>query len=101
MFEKDILRGHLAETGDGLPLRQIAWSDLVARLAAVRDLRDEMERIESASGGDFGQFSQLRCQANDEGKRPVNHNALSDGKSDGATGDEKAVIDAARGDREI
>jgi hypothetical protein len=84
MFEGKALHDQFAETGDGLALRELAWADLVARLAAARDLRRELDRAVGMPGGGFGQFTKLAWEAQDEGKRLVNRNALGAGKVDEA-----------------
>ena len=100
MYEGSILKDYLAETGDGLALRELAWNDLVARLAASRDLRGEFPGVPFVAGGGFEGFAQLRQEAGFEGKRGVNRNALVDGKIDKARGNDEAATDAAECDRE-
>ena len=100
MFERSILRDHLAETGDGLALRELAWADLVARLAATRELRGALARSQFLDGGGFELFAQVRQSAAYEGKRRVNRNALADGKIDGAKGTEQTADHAGQSDRE-
>lgn len=100
MFEGSILSGQLAETGDGLALRELAWADLVARLAATREVRAEFERMPAGPLGGFRQFSKVRENSESKGKRGVNRNALSDGKSDEAIEDAVIAKSAVKGDRE-
>lgn len=100
MFEGSILRDHLAETGDGLALRELAWADLVARLAATREIRGALAQANFSDGGSFDRFARVRQGAAFEGKRHVNRNALADGKTDAANGTEQAADDAASSDRE-
>ena len=100
MFEGNILSGHRAETGDGLALRELAWADLVARLAATREIRVEFERVLEGPQGGFRQFPKVRQCAEGKGKRVVNRNALSDGKYGEALDDETTATGAANGDRE-
>lgn len=88
-----------AETGDGLQLRELVWSELVARLAASSEGRAELERVAGVAGGSFGHFPKVTAQALCEGKYPVNRNALEHGKISEAHGGE-AVIEAVTGDRE-
>ena len=81
---------------DSSVLRQLRWTDLVARLAATRDLKREMERPCETG---FAGFSTALPELSEEEKRRVNHDALSDGKS----AEPKAVgvaNGAAQGDRE-
>ena len=84
MFEGKTLQHQFAETGDGLALREIAWADLVARLAVAKELRSEFDRTAGIAGGGFSQFAKLAARAEDKGKRAVNRNALGAGKSDAA-----------------
>ena len=100
MFEGTIASGHLAETGDGLALRELAWADLVARLAATREVRAEFERMPHGPLGGFRQFSKVRQSAEGKGKRAVNRNALSDGKFDEAIDDTVTANCVVEGDRE-
>lgn len=60
----------------GKNLRAFRWTDLVAQLAATRDLRDELDRVD----GGFNAFGEVRREENQEGKRTVNQAALADGK---------------------
>jgi len=83
-----------------LPLRELAWADLVARLAAVRDLRGELGAMPLAVGGGFSEVANLRKSADCEGKRVVNHSALIHGKADGALGGIDTATSAEQGDRE-
>lgn len=76
-------------------LRQFRWTDLVAKIAANRDLRDELGKVD----GGFNAFAEVRRENGPEGKLTVNQAALSDGKSAGlCLGD--AAGSAAQGDRE-
>lgn len=80
---------------EGAELRQFRWTDLVAKLAATRDLRDEFDKVE----GGFTAFREVRRENAQESESPVNHDALSDGKS-GRLSLGGAANDAAQGDRE-
>jgi len=100
MYEGSILNDYMAETGDGLALRELAWNDLVARLAATRELRGEFARMPAALGGGFDHFAQLRREAGFEGKQGVNHNALVGGKIETAKGKKVVAAGAAECDRE-
>ena len=83
------------EPCDNADLRQFRWTDLVAKLAATRDLREELERVEAG----FNAFGEARRENSDESKRIVNHAALSDGKA--ARLDlGNTANDADQGDRE-
>ena len=65
---------------DAEPLRELSWGDLVARLAAVRDLRRELRPAESsdaeeAPAASFDMDSARRISAQEIGQDLVNHNA--------------------------
>ncbi len=96
MFEGKILHDQFSETGDGLALRELAWADLVARLAAARDLRGELDGVAGEAGGGFEHYAKLACTAQGKGKRAVNRNALGHGKDDGAKEQETATNAANR-----
>jgi hypothetical protein len=70
-------------TGAGEDLRPVTWSDLVARLDAVRDLRSAMR----ASGGEgeasFDPGSARHIAALCDGKPGVNLDDLVNGKAAG------------------
>ena len=91
MFEGKALQRQFAETDDGLALRELDWNDLVARIAAARDLRGELDRLVGAPGGGFDQFANLASAAQYKGKRHVNCNALGAGKVDKAKAQETAM----------
>ena len=96
MFEGQIKSIDYAETGESPVLRQLRWTDLMARLAATRDLRGEAIHAESRAVTSFAGFRR-ETEANDD--RPVNQDVLSQGKFarlDAAN----AAMSAAHGDRE-
>ncbi len=99
MFEGNILRDQFSVTENDSVRRELAWGDLVARLAASRDLRGASGKIVDLQGGGFDQFPKLADGAANKGKRDVNRNALEHGKSDVAE-ERLNAIDAAQGDRE-
>ncbi len=76
-------------------LRQFRWTDLVAKLAASRELRDELDRVD----GGFNAFGEVRRESRHEGKPTVNQAALNDGKSTHLSLG-NAADDAVQGDRE-
>ena len=78
MIEGQFQRADLAGGRDSADLRQFRWTDLVARLAATRDLRDEIAQSE----GGFGAFADLRREGYNKGECAINHVASNDGKSD-------------------
>ncbi|ABC64786.1 hypothetical protein [Erythrobacter litoralis] len=93
--------GHAAGPG---PLDEIAWPELVARLAAQRDLRRLLLSDRSGGPASFngGAAAWLASAggSNATGKRDVNRDALSDSNQAGAI-DADAACGAAGGDREI
>ena len=104
MFEGQIepIEAELAK--DSPVLRHLRWTDLVARLAATRDYRQETNG--NGEGG-FASFStalpeaggDARDQIGEKGKRVGNHDALSHGKF-AAAKPGAAANDAARSDRD-
>ena len=95
MFEGHINRATFRDPRESTVLRQFRWTDLVAKLAATRDLRDELAKVD----GGFNAFGEARREGCEESKPVVNHDALSDGKTTGLSlGD--AASDAVHGDRE-
>ena len=87
----------LAEPSEGESLRPLRWDDLVARLAAVRDLRAGLHMQGDAS---FDASSARRVAAHHNGKQVVNLEDSSNGKGIAGTADEAsdgAGIGAARG----
>jgi hypothetical protein len=96
MFEGHIRGIDYAESGDSPVMRQLRWTDLMARLAATRDLREELSEGENGKATSFAGF---RCETREEGKRAVNQDVLSHGKF-ARLGPGKAANDALHGDRE-
>lgn len=96
MFE-----GRIKPTGkltdeEGRILRELRWTDLVAKLEATRELRDTSEQpceVSSAS------FSSLRPGGVSQSERVVNHDALSHGKTKEVSGEPNAD-NSQKGDRE-
>ncbi|TMM48146.1 hypothetical protein [Qipengyuania marisflavi] len=96
MYEGQFNAEHIGEPRESDVLRRFRWTDLVAKLAATRDLRDELTRT---GEGDFSAFADARRESSDESKRPINHDALSAGKPDAVILGEAANC-AVQGDRE-
>ena len=95
MYEGRFKGNSVEESRKTTDLRQFRWTDLVAKLAANRDLRDELGKVD----GGFNAFGEARRECGREGKLTVNQAALSDGKSARLSlGD--AAGSAAQGDRE-
>lgn len=85
--------------GESLILRQLRWTDLVARLAATRDLR-----MPQSDGDDqHASFAAFHLAVGDgdgmEDQRTVNRDALTHGKFSRVAGQQAANI-ADNGDRE-
>lgn len=95
MFEGQFNRATRQEPRENAALRQFRWTDLVARLAATRDLRDELAKVD----GGFNAFGDARREGFEEGKVGVNHDALAHGKTTGLSLG-SAASDAVQGDRE-
>jgi len=74
----------LDEPQEGRSLRPLSWSDLVARLAAVRDLRASLGGAVPETDGSFDARSARRIAAHHNGKHSVNLDDLGDGKTHAA-----------------
>lgn len=78
MFEGHIKTSQVETGGDSQELRQLRWTDLVARLAATRDLREEFGSTDEAG---FAGFSASLPELGGEGKRAGNQDTSRHGKS--------------------
>ena len=83
--------------GAGGSLREVAWGELVSRLAAARDLRCEMGSTGTGEAS-FDAESARRIAARGEGKPEINSDALGDGK-DAGTKETNGLNDLDTGDR--
>lgn len=95
MYEGQFKGKMIGEPCQGTDLRQFRWTDLVAKLAASREHRDDCATPEAG----FNAFAEVRREVYPEGKRAVNHTDLSDGKDTGV-GRADAAGTAVQGDRE-
>lgn len=95
MIEGQFNRASFRESSESPVLRQFRWTDLVAKIAATRDLKEEIAHIE----GGFEAFANARRENFEKGKPPVNHDVLSHGK-DRIVGLGDAASDAVQGERE-
>ncbi|WP_324829007.1 hypothetical protein [Qipengyuania zhejiangensis] len=95
MYEGQFNKAGVPEVGEAADLRRFRWTDLVAKIAATRDLREEMARIE----GGFGAFADVRRESSENGKTGINHDILANGKP-GAVDLGNTENDPAQGDRE-
>lgn len=78
MFEGPIKAAELAGSEESTILRQLRWSDLVARIAAARDTRPALgELCDHEPHASFAAFHRGTVQ---QGQHPVNRDALTHGK---------------------
>ncbi|MCA0978983.1 hypothetical protein LCM19_11460 [Qipengyuania flava] len=77
-------------------LHKFRWTELVAKLSATRDFREEVARREYAG---FQSFGEARRETEGESKRPVYHDGLAHGKSE-PLDEDSAADGAVHGDRE-
>lgn len=96
MFEGHIQASEADAKGDSQVLRQLRWTDLVARLAATRDLREELDQPCEAG---FAGFSTSLPELGDKGKRAGNQDILRHGKFTRSK-PAAAANDAVHGDRD-
>lgn len=82
MEEKSLLR---AGFGEGDVLRPIGWSELSARLSALRAVRGSAVRTGSGATSSFDSGAALRLRSLDHGEPDVNPNDLGNGKGAGRT----------------
>lgn len=77
MYEGPIQAVDFAGSEETPILRQLRWTDLVARIAATRDQRPgALAPAEEA----LGSFATLHPEPDEKGQRPVNRDALRHGK---------------------
>ena len=96
MFEGQFSKRSVDEARKTDVLHQFRWTELVAKLSATRELREELARSET---GGFQAFGEVRRENGDESKRAVNHTALAHGKTEALDGGQ-AATGAVHGDRE-
>ncbi|MDP4540600.1 hypothetical protein Q9K01_13285 [Qipengyuania sp. DY56-A-20] len=99
MFEGHIKPSQAVAPGEqreSQHLHQLRWTDLVARLAATRDLREEMGHTGEAG---FAGFSVSLPELGEKGKCDGNQDILRHGKFTGSK-PAAAANDAAQGDRD-
>jgi hypothetical protein len=85
-------------TAAGESLREVAWGELVSRLAAARDLRCELGDSTATGEASFDAESARRIAARGEDKPEINPDSLSDRK-DAGTKETNALKDLNTGDR--
>ncbi|MDD3799156.1 MAG: hypothetical protein PHE36_08270 [Novosphingobium sp.] len=86
MYEENDFAGRVAcpppsTGGQTQGLRPLVWPELVARFAAVRDLRHAMTVSHEDGQGSFDRSAALRLHDLGQGKPPVNPDGLGNGKS--------------------
>lgn len=96
MYEGPIKAADYANAGESPVLRQLRWTELVARIAATRDVRQAL-----TDEGKPGQasFAAFHCSPTQESKQTGNHDVLSHGKI-ARLSRGQAADDAVPGDRE-
>ena len=82
MFEGSILHAGLDSVGqdnalDADGLRELGWSELVARLSAARDYRRLMNTAPDRAEGSFDSASARQMQSFGDGQRGINPFALT------------------------
>lgn len=97
MYEGPIKAAAFAASEESPILRQLRWTDLVARLAATRDLRAATAPLGEEAQASFTAFHR---EAGEEGQHAVNRDALTHGKLSRIFPPETAN-NAGNGDREI
>ena len=90
MFEGKPPRPRDAQALDGEQpdidaLRPLSWSDLVARLSAVREQRSPHDDADSGGEASFDAGSARRIAAQHNGKQDVNLDASGNGKGQAGT----------------
>ena len=98
MFEGPIRAADYAGSEELPILRQLRWTDLVARIAATRDCRDAAQQENATHNEDSASFASFHT-SDQEAQQRVNRDALSDGKLPRLSQPNNA-ISAANGDRE-
>ena len=96
MFEGHINKKAFVQGRESDVLHQFRWTDLVAKLSATRELREELSKSET---GGLEAFGEVRRESDEESKRPVNQADLTHGKSSGLESG-RAANGAVHGDRE-
>jgi len=86
------------EFAAGGSLREVAWGELVSRLAAARDLRCELGATTATGEGSFDAESARRIASRGGSKPEINSDALGNGK-DAAASDTSSSNVTNSGDR--
>ena len=97
MFEGKIKKQVESDQDGCTSLQSFRWTDLVARLSATRDLREECARGEC---GGFEDFAHRRRHDARPAKASFNYSDLNDGKGRNLGAGSTADGQAVQGDRE-
>lgn len=100
MFETRVTPIEASGRPRGKALRAFGWHELTARINAARDLREVLRQDSCLLTASFGDAAAGYFSKGEEGKRPVNPDALEGRKSCHGT-EIFAESDANEGDREI
>ncbi len=89
MYERDIFNSQPKPSADagsasGEGLQPISWDELSARIGAAHDFRRLLGAFALPQGGSFNQTSARHLAQLGDSEQPVNHFALSNGKSSDA-----------------
>ena len=98
MFEGPIKAADYAGSEELPILRQLRWTDLVARIAATRDCRDTAQQENATREEESASFANFHT-SEEKSQQRVNRDALSDGKLPRLSRPDDANS-AAIGDRE-
>lgn len=96
MFEGQINKKTVRDARESDGLHQFRWTELVAKLSATRELREELAK---GDHGGFEAFGEVRKENCGESKRTINQTGLAHGKTE-AIGQVRAANGAVQGDRE-
>ena len=97
MYEGPIQAADFAGSEESPILRQLRWTDLVARIAATRETRPGTP---APAGEPQGSFTAFHSDSGAEGQQRVNRDALTHGKLSRIIPPD-AANNAGDGDREI
>ena len=96
MYEGPIQAADFAGSEESPILRQLRWTDLVARIAASRETR---AIAPGPAGEPHASFAAFHRHGDSKGQQRVSHDALTHGKSS-RIGTPDAANSAGEGDRE-
>ena len=97
MYEGPIQAADFAGSEESPILRQLRWTDLVARIAATRELRPANALAIDEQHASFAAFHRATGA---EGQHAVNRDALTHGKLSRIMPPDAAANNAGNGDRE-